>query len=53
MLDFFAALLLITGGIACVIFWIVLIGAIAIEVNDRRRERGVLEQGGAEGSDPQ
>jgi hypothetical protein len=54
MLDFFADLLLITGGLICVMVWLVLIGAIAIEVNDFRRERReVLEEGGAEGSNPQ
>lgn len=55
MLDFFAAVLLITGGIACLIFWIVAFAAIVIEVNDNIRERKsreVVEEGGAENSNP-
>jgi hypothetical protein len=55
MLDFFAALMIITGGIACVIFWVALIGAIAIEINDgirERRAREVMEEGGAENRNP-
>lgn len=46
MLDFFAAVLLITGGIACLIFWIVAFAAIVIEVNDNIRERKAREGAG-------
>ena len=55
MLDFFAAILLITGGIACLILWVALFGAIVIEVNDGIRERranAILEEGGDQDGNP-
>lgn len=55
MLDFFADLMIITGGIFCVLFWILFIGFTAIEISDNireRKQRELVEEGGAEGSDP-